>query len=144
MKCNKSEISAIFTAIILVSIAFVPAVSAQSDKILTSESSGEITVKSTVSVLGEEACDLLTAALWTLDQYINDSRISTAETKLSKGASAFRNSQITTGFNYLKQGTVISFNLATDWAPSLLTWVYNKLVSAANSAKSLLTQYGYW
>ncbi|WP_170943198.1 hypothetical protein [Methanosarcina spelaei] len=147
---NKSGISAIFAAILLVSIAFVPAVSAQAetesaDKLeAIIDINGQITPTSTISVLGEEVCDVLTAALWTLDQYVDDSRIGTAQNKLSQSASAFRNNNIVTGCNYLKQGIVISLNLAAYWASVLATWVYNKLVSAANSAKSFLIQYGYW
>ncbi|MDD2341034.1 MAG: hypothetical protein PHG79_12655 [Methanosarcina sp.] len=147
---NKIGISAIFAALLLVSIAFVPAVSAQPEIASADESemivdiNGQVTPTSTVGTLGEEACDVLTAALWTLDQYVDDSRIAQAQNKLSQGASAFRDNNIVAGANYLKQGVVTSLDLAAYWASVLATWVYNKLVSAANSAKSFLIQYGYW
>lgn len=150
MIAKKFGIGTLFLAMFLISMTLVPAVSAQAEKESTDkfgtiiDINGQITPKSTTSTLGEEACDLLTAALWTVDQYIDDSRIGTAEDKLSKGAAAFRNNQITTGFNYLKQGVVISFNLATDWVSVLVTWVYNKLVNAANNGRSLLIQFGLW
>ncbi len=147
---NKIGIGTIFAAMLLVSIAFVPAVMAEpmtktvdGTKMIV-DINGKVTPQSSVGVAGETACDLLTAALWTLDQYVDDSRIGQAETVLAQGADAFRNNQLTTGFNKLKQGVTISISLASYWGPQLAAWVYNKLIDAINYVKDFLHQYGYW
>lgn len=141
---KKTEIGAIFAAILLVSIAFVPAVMAQPTNPSTNGSNGKIKPESAVGIAGETACDGLTAALWALGQVVSDSRISQAENILSKGATAFRNNNIVTGCNYLKQGVTISIALVTYWGSHLASWLYSKLISAINSAKSYLHQQGYW
>lgn len=132
------------------SIAFVPAVMAEP---MTKTVDGtkmivdinvKVTTQSAVGIAGETACDVLTAALWTLDQFVDDSRIGQAETLLAQGADAFRNNQLTTGLNKLKQGVTISISLANYWDPQLAAWVYNKLIDAINYVTDFLHQYGYW
>ena len=68
------------------SLAFVPAVMAEPTTIPTGVSNDNVIVRSATGVLGENLCDGLTAALWALDQVVNDNRISQAENVLAEGA----------------------------------------------------------
>jgi hypothetical protein len=141
---KKTEIGAIFAAILLVSIAFVPAVMAQPTNPSTNGSNGKTKAESAVGVAGETACDILTSALWALSQYVSDSRISQAENLCSQGANAFRNNNLITGYNDLLKAVKIAIALATYWAPHLASWLYTQLINAINYVKNFLHQHGYW
>ncbi|MCO5381834.1 MAG: hypothetical protein NHB15_06845 [Methanosarcina barkeri] len=139
---NKTR-GAIFTAILLLSLAFVPAVMAEPTTIPTGMSNDKVIVQSATGVLGENLCDGLTAALWALDQVVNDNRISQAENALAVGANHFRNNQISAGCTDLLSGVRTSTTLLTYWGSNLASWLYNKLLDAINAAKSFLHQQGY-
>jgi hypothetical protein len=134
---------AIFTAILLLSLAFVPAVMAEPTTTSMEKSNAQAIIQSGTGTVGENLCDALTAALWALDQVVNDSRIAKAENVLSEGATHFRNNQISAGCTDLLSGVRISTALLSYWGSHLASWLYNKLLDAINAAKSYLHQQGY-
>jgi len=144
---NKIGIGAIFAALLLVSIAFVPAVSAQPEIASADESdmivdiNGQVTPKSVVGELGENICDGLIAALWTLDEVINDDRIGQAQDLLSKGANAFRNNNISRGMDYLDLALSTIWDILYDWGSQIASWLYNELVDLLNEAEDFINQY---
>lgn len=142
MTKNKTR-GAIFTAILLLSLAFVPAVMAEPTTIPMEKSNDQVIVQSGTGILGENLCDALTAALWALDQVVDDNRIGQAENVLAEGANHFRNNQISAGCTDLLSGVRISTALLSYWGSHLASWIYNKLLNAINAAKSFLHQQGY-
>lgn len=144
---KKFRIGALFAAMLLVSMAFMPAVMAQPEKESADEFetivdiNGQITPKSVVGDLGEEICDGLIAALWLLDEVIDDDRIAQAQDILSKGANAFRNNDIARGMDYLDYALSIIWDILYDWISQIPSWLYNELVDLLNDAQDFINQY---
>ncbi|MDY0388200.1 MAG: hypothetical protein RBT65_13985 [Methanolobus sp.] len=138
-------IGALLMAMLLVSMAFVPAVSAQAEQGAVNElkmvDGGEITPLSAVGTAGETLCDGLLAALWSLDQFIDDSRIGQAQDKLDAAAEAFRNNNITNGMDYLSEAISIIWDILNYWGSQIASCLYNKLVDLLNAAQDFINQY---
>ncbi|ABE52937.1 hypothetical protein [Methanococcoides burtonii] len=146
MKINiKSGIGALLTAMLLVSMAFAPAVSAQPAQDVVNElkmaDDGEITPLSVVGTTGEAICDGLLAALWALDQVIDDNRIGQAQDKLTDAAEEFRNDNITNGLDYLSEAVSIIWQILNYWGSQIASWLYNELVDLLNAAQNFIDQY---
>ncbi|WP_048182919.1 hypothetical protein [Methanosarcina siciliae] len=144
-KSQKFVLSVLLASVLLVSMAFVPAVTAQPENELADgfiiDSNGQITPKSVVGELGENICDGLIAVLWTLDHVIDDDRIEDAQDDLSEAADAFRNNNISRGMDYLDYALSTIWDILYDWASQIPSWLYNELVDLLNEAQDFIDQY---
>ena len=146
MKTNmRFGIGALLTAMLLLSMAFVPAVSAQAEQGAVNElkmvDGGEITPLGTGADIGETFCEVLLAALWSLDQFIDDSRIGQAQNKLAAAAEAFRHYNMTNGFNCLRDAVSIIWQILSYWGSQIPGALYNELVDLLNAAQDFINQY---
>lgn len=83
----------------------------------------------------------MTLALWALYEYIDDSRINTAQDYLSKAADEFRDNDLSRGMDYLDMVMVYIEDLISDYVSQIPGWLYNELVDLLNEPQEFIDQY---
>jgi len=163
MKNKGMQLGAMLAAMLLLSMAFVPAVSAQEEKIseqelkkqvqginkevqdalkgLENAKSGEVTIDGWLGDLGATICEGLVAALWMLERFVTSSRIDQAISLLETAADNFTASNINLGMTQLNDAIGMIWGILSDFISQIPSWLYNEIVELLNAAQDFINQY---